>query len=284
MNLTPRIALLGLAMSLASATWAAPIGYTISDVTKNLYSIDLATGVATNLGQIPFADGDELEGLAAIGSTLYGVSEANNGEGTLWDVTTPPGSQVGTNTRQGTEAGAAYSSFTGLLYNIQGDELSTTGVLSWLYTISPTDATATLLGTSGTYADGLAINPLTGEAFASDFRLSDSLYSVNLNDGSLTLVGGFGIGDTALDSGLAFDVDGTLYALTENGAIYTVNTGTGEATFQANVTLNGGTIPGDLEGLEILPGDTTPIPEPGSMMLLGAGLAGLVAVARRHSR
>lgn len=265
----------------SSVASAAPIGYSISDANSTLYSIDLANGAATSLGIINYAVDDELEGLASIGNVLYAVSEANFGTGTLWNVTTAPGIQIGTNTRQGTEAGAAYNPINRTLYNIQADELAS-GIRSWLYSIDPVNGAASLIGTDPNFADGLAING-AGEAFASDFRLTDSLYRVNLATGALALVGGFGIGNVDFDSGLAFDGDGTLYGLTENGAIYTINTGTGAATFRAFVTAGGVRVPGDLEGLEIL-GQPTAVPEPATLSLFGAGLIGLAAVRRRASR
>lgn len=278
MNIARSIVCAAALLGASSMVSAAPIGFSISDANRTLYSIDLANGAATAQGVINYAVDDDLEGLASINGVLFAVSEANNGTGTLWNVSTPPGTQLGTNTRFGTEAGAAYSSSNGILYNIQGDDLAA-GVKSALYSINPVNGAATLLGTSQTYADGLAINA-AGEAFASDFQLTDSLYRVNLADGGLTLVGSLGIGNVAFDSGLAFDSDGTLYALREDGVIYTINTGTGAATFRAFVTAGGVRVPGDLEGLDI-PGQSFSVPEPASMSILGLGLASLLAMRRR---
>lgn len=268
--------LIGALLSISGLS-AAPFGFSISDSNRILYRIDLGTGVATSLGAVDYPVNDELEGFAAIGSTLYGVGEANNNPGALRNITVPPGSLIGSDTRSGDEAGAA--AFGGLIYNTQANSIL--GGPTILYSINPATGAATSIGSStiDAHVDGLAINS-AGEAFGSDFQSTGSLYRVNLGTGGLTLVGALG-GATGYDSGLAFDdATGTLYALREDGVIYTLNTSTGAASFQAVVTIGGTRVPGDLEGLEIV--DTAAIPEPGSLALLGSGLLGLTVYARKR--
>jgi len=270
-------------LGLPAVVHAVPIGYSISDANQTLYQIDLATGRAIALGVIPYmGEGEELEGLTAVGSRILAASESNNGtgfmQGTLWDVTTAPGARIGsTGPRFGTEAGLGYNPRDGFLYNINADDLASP-IRSALYRINPATGATTTVGFSTIYADGLGINA-AGEVFASDFRLTDSLYRVNLTTGALTLVGGFGIGDVAFDSGLDFDQDGTLWALTEDGSIYTVNTSSGAASFVAFVTVNGVRVPGDLEGLAI-----APVPEPSTLAMGGIGALTLAVGAWRRRR
>ena len=55
----------------ATAAGASPVLYSVqSNGDDHLYSIDAATGVATDLGRLAF---DDAEGLAFAGSTLYAV-------------------------------------------------------------------------------------------------------------------------------------------------------------------------------------------------------------------
>lgn len=237
-----------------------PIGFSISDANKNLYAINLVNGQATNLGAVNYPDDDELEGLASLGRTLYGVGEAGYGDGALRNITTPPGSLVGlTGPRLGSEAGAALNPRNRAIYNLQADEtLPDDTARSFLYAINPSTGKATFIGFDADYADGLAIDG-SGRAYATDFRVSDSLYSVNLTTGALTPIGSLGLGDVDLDSGAAIDFrTGALWALSEDGAIYVINKTTGAATFTAFVTVGGQRVPGDLEGLDIPFVGTTP--------------------------
>ena len=148
------------------------------------------------------------------------------------------------------------------MYNIQGDASG-----SGLYTIDITTGLATLVGSDIAFADGLGINS-AGQAFAAN-AIDDILYSVDLTTGLLTAIGGFGV-NLQDQTGLSFDETGALWMLTSRGEIYTLDTGTGAATFVAN-TLDG------MEGLAI-----NPIPEPGAATLFGISvLVGSIFCRRR---
>jgi hypothetical protein len=246
---------------------AAPTGYSVrSNVDDHLYAIDLATGVAVDLGLIDFEDA---EGLAFAGAQLYAIGGT---EGEFWNITTPPGVLVGaTGPRSGIDAGLDFDVTQNKMYNINSDPGS-----SNLYEINIANGAATFVGSDPVYGDGLAINA-AGSAFTADFLFSDSLYSVNLANGDLTLIGGLGLGDPNNLSGLSFDPSGVLYALTDSGEIFTLNTGNGQATFLAQVTLGGDEI-GGFEGLAIQ------VPEPSALLLATLSLGCLAALGWRRGR
>ncbi len=105
----------------------AQTGFTVtSDGNQHLYRVDLQTGVATDLGLLNFADS---EGLSFVGTTLYAVGGSTT---ELWNITTPPGSPVGsTGPRMGADSGLAYSTVAATLYNLNGDFFG--GLGSFLY-------------------------------------------------------------------------------------------------------------------------------------------------------
>ena len=261
---------LTLTFGLLAATTAAagPIGYSVqSNGNGHLYSIDLATGVATDLGLVGLTDA---EGLTWVGNTLYGIG------GTapeFWDLTTPPGSLIGgTGPRNGIDAGLGDAP-DGTVYNIQGSGGSS------LYTIDTATGAATFVGSSDFFADDLAINSV-GRAFAADAIVNDSLYNVNLTNGFMTLIGGLGIGNVSAQAGSDFDALDVMWMLLSDGRIFTINTGSGAATFVAQTTI-GGVGASGFEGLAIQ--NDQVIPEPATLLLLGAGLSGIAARRRRRS-
>jgi hypothetical protein len=203
----------------------------------HLYTIHAGSGVATHLGLVDFGDAEglafDLEALFAIGGT---VEE-------LWDITVPPGALVGnTGARDGVDAGMATDPVSGMTYNVNAS-----GGGSSLYSVNTSDGSTALVGTADTFADGLAIN-CDGEAFASDAIFDDGLFTIDLTDGSTTFIGGFGLGNISVQSGLAFDSEGTLWMILSNGEIYTVDPASGSASFMSQVSIDGDTA-GGFEGL-----------------------------------
>ena len=215
-----------------------PFAFSIqSNGDDRLYRIDLSTGYAKPLGG-PMDFGDA-EGMA-IGSKgmVYAIGGTVE---ELWNVGSPPGVLIGsTGSRSGSDAGLDY--YDGMLYNVNSGQL---------YRINPATGSASPVGSNTTFLDGLAIRG-DGAAFATDWIFTDSLYQVYLSNGTATLVGSLGLGSVSAQSGLSFLGD-TLYAITSNGEIYTIDTSTGTATFVASVTLDGFTAAGGWEGLAIPP-------------------------------
>lgn len=264
-----RITVLAALFAAVHMATAGPIGYSVrSNVDDHLYQIDLATGAATDLGELDFGDA---EGISfGTDGELYAIGGFDE---EFWKITTPPGSMVGwTGPRDGVDAGLGLDPTTGKLYNLNGGFDG-----SSLYTVNQATGATTLVGSSQNYGDNLAIDA-SGSAFAIDAIFADSLFSVNLSTGALTLIGGLGIGDVSVQVGSSFDSSGVLWMLDSEGAIRTVNTVTGLATLVAHVNV-AGTILVGWEGLAIQTGAVPTIPEPGTFALLGLGL---VALRRRR--
>jgi hypothetical protein len=228
----------------------------------HLYSIDLSTGVAADLGLVSFGEND---GHAFVDNKVLAIGGYTD---ELWDITTPPGSKiVDVGDRDGVDAGLSYDPVSGNLYNVQGGG----GPPSRLYIIDMITGSATLVGSSPTvFADSLGIDR-SGNAYAIDSYTTESLYSVNLSNGELTLIGPTGV--TMPQSGLCFDSSGVLWAI-GGGKTYTMNTSTGEATFMADVTFQGNPLSG-FEGLAI-------VPEPSTLALLGVAALGLFWYRRKR--
>jgi len=94
-----------------------------------------------------------------------------------------------------------------------------------LYTVDLSTATATLVGSTGQFLEGIALSP-GGTLFATDD--SGNLYTLNKTTGAATLVGNTGLGDV---EGLAFN-GSTLLATNffDPTTIYSINTTNASAT------------------------------------------------------
>lgn len=263
-----------IAMGMAMTAAAGPIAYSISsNGNDHLYQIDLATGVAIDLGAVNFGDA---EGLEYANGTLYGIGGSTN---QLWNLTTAPGTLIGdTGTRTGTDAGLGYNAANGTMYHLNDSQ----GV-SGLYTVNLGTGATTLVGTASAFGDNLAIDG-QGNAYAIDGVFADSLYSIDLTSGAFSLIGGLGLGNISVQFGSDFDGSGTLWALDSNGQIYTINTSTGAATFVSQVRLGSvtGTTLSGFEGLAIAGASQGEVPEPGTYLSVLGGLAALVALRRRQ--
>ncbi len=205
------------------------IAYSISDNNRDVtglqqqyYAFDLSTGAGTLISDLTLNGQTirrEYEGLASIGSTLYGVAEfdtelCNSGSdpitGLAADLRTfrTPGSyplanglvnavgpQIGELcTPSGfTEAAAAYNPVDGWIYAIAADDtLPNTAPRSRLYRVSPTTGLATQVGTGAAAAGIIKTATCTGP-----------------NTPSLCSAGG---DENPYFDGLAITADGRIYA------------------------------------------------------------------------
>lgn len=243
-------------LSTLSATLAAaPVGYSVNsdsptDAHDSLYRIDLATGQHTRLGFVQKLTQTKLdvEGLAfAPDGTLYGMDDESM---KLFPINIDNGQVI-------TEQEVSLTGFTGPGTNDFGMTFACDGNLyvssardDSLYRVG-LDGAATRIGSEGSL--GLNINALAAWGNPVQlYGLSDGglnsggpgrLYSINIADGTATLVGALGANAAAYDqSGMSFDSSGQLWAITDRSQLVTslpsqilqVNTATGAATLASS--------------------------------------------------
>jgi hypothetical protein len=208
------------------------------------------------------------------GTTLYGV---NNGDRTLETIDTSTGGRTVVANLSGIAAGHTLSGLsidplTGTMF------LSTTNVSeSNLYTIDPATGVATLVGVTGISGIiDIAFSP-SGSLYATDIN-RDALFSVDPATGAGAFIGALGL-NLNFSQGMDFDFSsGILYAALYTGGGVghwaTIDTATGAANLLAPLGFE----------MEIaIARGSTPVPEPGTLALLGLGLAGLGLGRRRKA-
>ncbi|QKV16986.1 DUF5801 repeats-in-toxin domain-containing protein [Oricola thermophila] len=217
----------------------AGLAYSIGETNPAvLYKIDLGTGETTEVADLS-ADGDDNFNVEAMaispgGGVIYAVANNVGSKGPDLLAINPVTGAV-TILDGNMEGGSE---------NVQGMHFHPDGTLYWvsnddLYRInisggveSPTGATQTSLDNNiGQDVLGFAINA-AGDAFAlAKNGNSINLYSVDLDNGTTSLIGATGLGASEVPEGLSFDENGNLWALERvSGEMHQIDTATGAST------------------------------------------------------
>ena len=242
--------------ALSAIAFASPTGYSVrSDVDRKLYRLDLATGVATELGATGFS---KIEALAInAAGEIYGVNPAT-AQLVKCSATTGACTAVGVLTglpQIQSNAGLAFSS-TGVLY---------LAVNAVIYRVDPANGATASLGGTGPAISGLAGVSPTPACASGIFGLGGNtdrgkFYCINTTNGSATLIGTIGI--SPLDSGLDGDpTTGLVWGVSNDdpGQVFAINTTSLAITSSNTVTLAGKAI-GGFESLAVARTSTTEVP------------------------
>lgn len=256
------VVLVFVGMSLFRSTQAqADVAY-VSGLHNEFGTLDLSTGVFTQIGVFGLPNNGVMFGLGSLGPGLLdGVD--NNGE--------------------------AYSINTG---NASTKDLGNTGIiplggfagynsqyiftLDELYRVNVNNLSTTLIATYNFESDGLlAVGP-DGSVYVASFDrngiAADELFKINPYTGLAVDLGS--TGDTNLFAGTF--VGGTLYGFDSTGNILKLNTSDGEGTVVAKYQLPGG------DAIYAAGSTTAVVPEPSSVILAAIGGILTTVVLRRR--
>jgi hypothetical protein len=238
---------------------------------ETLGTIDLDTGVFTQIALI--ANNQQLAGLGEVNGNLYSGDGNGFGGSAFFQVNETNGSF----TTLGAASivwGGIFSTSTGV-FSFASIPANLSQSLSELYSVNPATGATTLVGPTGLdtagangYAQSTGANVLY---VAVGFPGYSVLYSLDPDTGASTLIGDTGI----VTDSMVFE-DGILYATDESDHIYSLNTTTGAAMF---ITDTSGSSDGLLAPFETPQSVATP--QPSSLLMLGTGLLGLLAIVRR---
>jgi hypothetical protein len=237
------------ALLAATVANANPIGYSVrSDLPdRRLYSINLLTGVATELGATGFTkiealamnDAGELFGVNPQSAQLVRCSATTGSCTAVGNLTgIPPGS---------TNAGLTFDSTGRLVLAIN----------AVVYVVNPANASTTVLGPSGAAISGLARGATSANCANGLYAIGGNsdqgkFYCINGSTGAATQLGTLaGVG--ALDGGIDGDSrTGLVWGITDEAAarVYSIIPGTLAIGIVSNVTLNGVAV-GGFESLAV---------------------------------
>jgi len=250
------------------------------DIWSSLYTLDPANGSATLVGRVRSGGSDiELEDIAysPLAGTMYGVTYT---ELYTLDFQNPSGGVVAA-TLIGSIAGVTNSIMRGLTVSRDGtlyggtsyDNDSSPGSL---YTIDPTSAAATLIGSLGT--EGAYNLNSWALAMSGAGQLYGTVYAVEPGDAWLAEIDPL-TGDASVVGAIPWAVEGMAFAAGalyggSDGDFYLIDPVTGGTTVLGNNGL-------EMTGLTEVP-STVPVPVPGAAALALFGLATATRLLRRR--
>jgi hypothetical protein len=273
--MTRTLAVAALVIALAAPDAGAQTAYFIdSDGTNHLWSLDLTTGVATDIGAVNYA---QIEGLAtAPNGVIYGVDDDSY---TLVTINTVTAVATAVGAGDGNLGLSGVGDF-GLTFDGAGNLWLSAEAPGAFYSVNPSTGAATLVnGAQDPDLTGLAACGTT--IYGLDDGGTPSLAVVDPATGVATLVGPLGSVAVPDDGGLAMGTDGVLFGIADNNGqgpsqLFTVNPATGQATLVANVTDGVDPISG-IEGLTTASPPPVACQQTEAVPALGtSGTAGLI--------
>lgn len=228
-------------LTLCVPSLVAQTAYVIdSDGTNHLWSVELSTGEAADLGAVNYS---QIEGLATSpAGVLYGVDDVTD---TL--VTINPGTATATAVGSGDGNLGADVEDVGLTFDGAGNLWLTAEGGDDFYSVNPATGVATLInGSLSANVTGLAA---CGTTIYGVDPGTPALVTIDPVTGTLTVVGPLGLAAFD-DGGLAMGTDGALRLVIDNATesiLYTLDRTTGSATAGPAIA-DGGTDVLSIEG------------------------------------
>jgi hypothetical protein len=246
----------------AVSCFADSVNLWVDDASGNIGLVNTATGgviLVGNSGVVPTDIAFSPTG------NLFGVDFSN-----LYSINTSTGAAtlIGS-------LGGGISTANALVFSPSGTLFAADG--SNLYTVNPNTGLATLVGSLG-FGSGGDLAFVNGKLYLA--TSSNQLVTLNTSTGAGTLVGSFGVTNVF---GLASPDNVNLFAVAGEN-LYTIDLTTGAAAFDTTWAGNPqglGTAFGEAFFSEAGAPPPTATPEPGTLLLLGAGLIGLGGTAKR---